>query len=113
MKTVQVAEEIFQDDSAFHINFAEVMGFPGFYGQNWDAWIDCMSSIDKPSDQMSKITVDRDELLEIEILIKDGNNYYKTQTWASFCSCVAAVNGRFARHESKVRLVVTEKIKSA
>lgn len=109
MKTIQVTERCFKDESKFHKEFSEVMGFPGFYGQNWDAWIDCMSSIDKPDEQMSQMTVGKSELLEIEILIKDGNSYYKTQTWGSFCSCVAAVNGRFSNRESNTRLVITEK----
>src|SRR5688572_31967680 len=107
MKTIQVDEGIFKDDSIFHKQFAEIMGFPGFYGCNWDAWIDCMSSIRSPQEEMSKVTVGKSELLEIEILIKDGNSYYRTPTWGHFCSCVAAVNGRFARSGSNTRLVVT------
>jgi hypothetical protein len=35
--------------------FAEELGFPGFYGCNLDAWIDCMSSLDAPEDGMTSV----------------------------------------------------------
>lgn len=39
----------------FHDVFAEAFGFPAFYGRNMDAWIDCMSYLDSPSDQMTTV----------------------------------------------------------
>lgn len=109
MKQIQIYENIFCDGVQFHRVFAEIMGFPDFYGHNWDAWIDCMSYIESPQEQLSKITVPENECLEIEIMIIDGNNYFKTETWGVFCSCVAAVNGRFACRGSNTRLIITEK----
>lgn len=109
MKQIQVHENIFNDETRFHNEFAELMGFPKFYGHNWDAWIDCMSCIETPQEQMSKITVTESECLEIEIVITDGSNYFKTETWGVFCSCVAVVNGRFACHGSNTRLIITER----
>ena len=111
MIKIQVSENIFKEDSTFHKIFAEVMGFPDFYGSNWDAWIDCMSYINVPDAQMSKIVVSNEELLEIEILIDDGNEYFKSQTWGYFNSCVAVVNKRLANSGSMTRLVITEKVK--
>ncbi|MCB9625194.1 MAG: barstar family protein [Sandaracinus sp.] len=35
------------DEASFHAVFAEAFGFPGFYGRNWDAWNDCMGSVDE------------------------------------------------------------------
>ena len=32
----------------FHDAFASAFGFPGFYGRNMNAWIDCMSYLDDP-----------------------------------------------------------------
>jgi RNAse (barnase) inhibitor barstar len=43
------------DWDSFHRVFAEELGFPGFYGCNLDAWIDCMSSLDAPEDGMTSV----------------------------------------------------------
>lgn len=109
MKRIQVPEEAFFEEAVCHEAFQKAMGFSDFYGKNWDAWIDCMFSIDSPDDGMSKITVSEGESLEIEILIIDGNEYHTTITWGSFCACVAAVNGRFSGCGSETRIIITEK----
>jgi hypothetical protein len=110
MKAIEIPEDIFADEQDFHRRFSILMGFPGFYGHNWNAWIDCMSYIDDPSAEMSQVLIALDESLEIRIIIKDGNTYYRTTTWGLFCSCVAAVNGRFLRRHSSTRLIVTEQL---
>ena len=33
------------DWESFHHVFKQTLGFPGFYGRNMDAWIDCMTCI--------------------------------------------------------------------
>lgn len=38
-----------------HDVFAEVFGFPSFYGRNMNAWIDCMASLDCPGDGMTTV----------------------------------------------------------
>jgi hypothetical protein len=43
------------DWESFHKVFAGVLGFPAFYGNNMDAWIDCMTSLDTPDDGMTTI----------------------------------------------------------
>ncbi len=42
-----------KDWKSFHDQFSEVMGFPNFYGENMNAWIDCMSYIDDTDAAMS------------------------------------------------------------
>jgi hypothetical protein len=55
------------DWSTFHDVFAQVLGFPSFYGRNMDAWIDCMSYLDEPSAGMSSIHVATGEVLSLAI----------------------------------------------
>jgi Barstar (barnase inhibitor) len=43
------------DWPTFHSVFAEKFGFPDFYGRNMGAWVDCMTSLDEPSDGMTSI----------------------------------------------------------
>ncbi len=52
---VKIPVHKIRDWDSFHAVFADVLGFPDFYGRNLDAWIDCMTSIDSPDDGMSKI----------------------------------------------------------
>jgi hypothetical protein len=105
---VEIPEAAFGGDEAFHTVIAEVMGFPEFYGNNWSAFVDCMSYIDDPDGGMSKVTVEAGDLLEILILVEHDNDYFNNETWAGFTSAVAAVNGRFFAENSKTRIVITE-----
>jgi RNAse (barnase) inhibitor barstar len=43
MTLVKLDTRRIRDWDTFHDLFAEVFGFPGFYGRNMDAWIDCMT----------------------------------------------------------------------
>lgn len=36
------------DWATFPDVFAEILGFPSYYGRNMDAWIDCLTSADDP-----------------------------------------------------------------
>ena len=43
------------DWDSFHDVCAQALGFPGFYGRNMNAWIDCMTSLDEPRDGMTRV----------------------------------------------------------
>ena len=55
MPVVRIPTARITDWDSFHRVFAEIMGFPDFYGRNMSAWIDCMTSLDSPGDGMTKI----------------------------------------------------------
>ncbi len=55
MPVVRIPTSQITDWDSFHRVFAEIMGFPDFYGCNMNAWIDCMTSLDRPDDGMTKI----------------------------------------------------------
>ncbi len=46
MAVVRLDCDRITDWESFHSLFAEVFGFPDFYGRNMNAWIDCMSYLD-------------------------------------------------------------------
>jgi RNAse (barnase) inhibitor barstar len=95
------------DWQTFHAQFKQRMGFPDFYGNNMDAWIDCMSSIDAPSDGMSKITVSKNQALEI--IVNGIEKAVKTypDLLQEFVECTAIVNQRFkvANSATRIKLV--------
>jgi len=79
----------------FHDAFAETFGFPGFYGRNMDAWIDCMSSLDNPDAGMSKLTIEQGKALTIRI---DNYLHFKhasPKQWIDLMECTAFVNWRY------------------
>jgi hypothetical protein len=55
------------DWANFHDVFQRALGFPDFYGRKMDAWIDCMTSVDAPTDGLSKVTVQPGEVLVLRI----------------------------------------------
>jgi hypothetical protein len=55
MPLVKIDARRIRDFESFHDVFAEVLGFPDFYGRNMDAWIDCMGYLDDPGAGMTTI----------------------------------------------------------
>lgn len=54
---VTVPVKNISDWPSFHQVFQDILGFPAFYGRNMNAWIDCLTSVDSPQDEMSAVTV--------------------------------------------------------
>jgi len=82
------------DWESFHDLFAEVFGFPEFYGRNMDAWNDCMSSLDTPEDGMTKIHIHSGNVVVLQIEnIKDFSIRCPEQ-YAAIIECSAFVNYR-------------------
>ena len=108
MKTIEIPFGIFDSETKFHEAFAELMGFPGFYGQNWNAWIDCMSSIDHPSAELSRVTVDDGEQLELSVSgYACSKDLGQSEVFQDFCICTGFVNSRFKRRRSDTRIVIS------
>lgn len=75
---------------SLNIKMKELLGFPDFYGMNWDAMIDCLSYMRQPSAGMSSVALKEDEALVI---------YCKNLSEASFdiaefVDVISAVNER-------------------
>ena len=54
------------DWDTFHTACAKEFGFADFYGQNMNAWIDCLTYINE-GDGMSRFVLQPGELLRIEV----------------------------------------------
>ena len=89
----------------FHKVFSVVMGFPDFYGNNNDAWIDCMSYIDDKEAGMSLITVKPNESLNI--VVSNFLPYDSEEIFLGFIELVTSVNQRFIEVGSLTRLTIT------
>jgi RNAse (barnase) inhibitor barstar len=93
-----------KNKDTFHSLFSKIMGFPGFYRENWDAWIDCMSCIDAPEAGMSIMAVKSGESLEIIILGIEAAIKSCPEVFQEFVECIAFVNHRFAEWNKATRL---------
>jgi hypothetical protein len=55
------------DWDSFHDVCAQALGFPGFYGRNMNAWIDCMTSLDEPGDGMTSVHAPKGGVLVLSL----------------------------------------------
>ena len=91
---VDIPADRIVDWDSFHSVFQERLGFPGFYGRNMNAWIDCLTSADQQSHGMMSITVGPGELLTL--LIKDAETFQTRcpEQYSALLECAAFVNHR-------------------
>jgi len=82
------------DWESFHNEFASVFGFPGFYGRNMNAWIDCMTYIDDPDDGMTSIHCAPGKVLTIELEHVRDFKERCPELFAAIVECSAFANWR-------------------
>ncbi len=94
MKTVAINADDIRDSASFHNLFKEMLGFPEFYGNNMDAWNDGMTSLDSPDDGMSRITVDKGDILVLKIENAESLKNRCPGVYMDLIECSAFVNYR-------------------
>lgn len=106
MRTVKIHASAITDEEGLHREFASAMGFPGFYGANWNAWIDCMSYLTSPEAGMTGFHLAPDEELRIELV--DGSSFQVRcpKVFETFLECVETVNERFGDHGERARITI-------
>lgn len=77
---------------SFHEVFKTTLGFPDFYRRNMNAWIDCMTSVDRVDDGMSAVTVSPGELLILQI--DDELRIRCPEQYIAIIECTGFVNRR-------------------
>jgi RNAse (barnase) inhibitor barstar len=94
MEIAEIKCENISDWETFHDEFNRVFGFPAFYGRNMNAWIDCLSYIDCPNEEMSKIHCKPGHTMVL--LLKDAEEFKKRcpEQWEQLNECTAFVNWR-------------------
>lgn len=82
------------DWDSFHTVFAERLGFPGYYGRNMNAWIDCLTYADDADAGMLAEAVPRGGLLTLHV---EGGADFKgrcPEQYDALIECAAFVNSR-------------------
>lgn len=96
-----------RDWPSFHDEFNRVFEFPRFYGRNMDAWIDCMTHIDAPEDELSGIHCACGTVLTIEL---DQVQEFKSrcpEQYSAILECSAFVNWRRIERGSQAVLALS------
>tara|TARA_R100000750_G_scaffold51776_1_gene36886 strand:+ start:269 stop:595 length:327 start_codon:yes stop_codon:yes gene_type:complete len=92
----------------FHAASRVAFGFPSFYGNNGDAWIDCLSYLDQ-NNGMSAFVLAHDETLEV--LLADFGQFAEDfpEIAIGVTQLFAAVNARYLERDDflRLRLVLT------
>ena len=82
------------DSTSFHDVFAETFGFPWYYGRNMDAWIDCMTSLDDPEDELTAIHAPAGGVVVLELIHRKEFASRCPELYADLVECTAFVNWR-------------------
>jgi RNAse (barnase) inhibitor barstar len=90
MPLVRVDGAQLRDWDSFHGVFASAFGFPGFYGRNMDAWIDCMTSLDV-QDGMTSVHGSASDPVVLQL---DNANQVPKEILDALLECAAFVNWR-------------------
>jgi hypothetical protein len=91
MPLVRVDGAQLRDWDSFHSVFASTFGFPGFYGRNMDAWIDCMTSLDAPDDGMTSVHGTATDPVVLQV---DDAGVVPKEIFDALVECAAFVNWR-------------------
>ncbi len=79
------------DWDSFHTAFAAAFGFPGFYGENMNAWIDCMTYLDAPDAGMTSVHGSASDPVVLQL---DNANAVPKEILDALVECAAFVNWR-------------------
>ena len=94
MTLVKLDTSRITDWETFHSVFAEMFGFPDFYGRNMNAWIDCMTYIDDPEDAMTTVHAPPGGVLVLELEHVTEFAVRCPQQYDAIIECSAFVNWR-------------------
>lgn len=94
MPVVNVPTQQIHDWQTFYYVFADVLGFPDFYGRNMDAWIDCITHADDERAKMIDIIVGACDVLTLQLDDARGFAERCPEQYRAIIECAAFVNWR-------------------
>jgi RNAse (barnase) inhibitor barstar len=103
MAVVRLDTTRITDKASFHLVCEEAFGFPGFYGRNMDAWIDCMSYLTEDGG-MTRFILAENEMLHIELTDTEDFNSRLPEIFNDLVACTAFVNNRYIEAGENTRI---------
>ncbi len=103
MAIVRIETDKIVDEASFHNTFKETFGFPNFYGNNMNAWIDCMSYL-TVDDGFTEFNLPADEILILKLTKTEDFNKRLPNLFAALIECSADVNNRYVESNENARI---------
>jgi hypothetical protein len=91
---VRIDGSAIRDWETFHDVFVAALGFPGFYGRNLDAWIDCLTNADDAEAGLVAAPVPAGSVLTLQIENVDALASEAPEQYSALVECAAFVNWR-------------------
>jgi hypothetical protein len=93
-KVVNIPTARIVDWDSFHDAFDETLGFPGYYGRNMNAWIDCLTCADDAENGMIADPVACGDLLALSLSDAADFKQRCPEQFDALIECTAFVNYR-------------------
>lgn len=91
------------DEASFHAQCAQAFGFPAFYGNNMDAWVDCLSYL-RDDENMTQFHLKPNEVLEIVVQDAASMKAQVPDLLEEITFCIAGINERYDDYGEKPAL---------
>ncbi len=108
MATAILNGKAITDEASFHAQCVPAFGFPEFYGNSMDAWVDCLSYL-RDDDNMSKFRLKPNEVLEIVLQDAESLQTQAPDLLEEVTFCVAGINERYEDYGEQPALKLTLK----
>ena len=92
----------------FHDESKRTFGFPDFYANTMDAWVDCMSYL-RDEDGMTRFRLKPNEVLEIVVKDSAAMREKAPDLLEELTFCVAGINERYEDYGEKPALALVLK----
>jgi RNAse (barnase) inhibitor barstar len=105
MAHVRLNGEAIRDWPSFHTECRHAFGFPDFYGNTMDAWVDCLSYL-RDEDGMCTFRLRPGEMLHIEVSHAAVLREKAPEIVEELAFCVEAINDRYADYGEPAALAL-------
>jgi hypothetical protein len=103
MASTELDGALMLDWEGFHAESRRAFGFPDFYGNTIDAWVDCLSYL-RDADGMSKFRLGPDEVLRIVLKNAPAMCERTPELLEEMTFCIAGINERYEDYGEKPAL---------
>jgi hypothetical protein len=105
MASVELDGAVIDSWDSFHAACKKAFGFPEFYANTIDAWVDCLSYL-RDADGMTKFRLKPNEMLEV--VIKDSTlmRAKVPDLLEEVTFCIAGINERYEDYGEKPALAL-------
>ena len=103
MASVQIDGAAMTDWTSFHMQCKQAFGFPEFYTDTMDAWVDCLSYL-RDEDGMTRFRLKPNEKLEIVVLNTGLMRQQAPDILDEITFCIAGINERYEDYGEKPAL---------